>query len=69
MKSPNFEVLLYLNKFPFCFGGEPHCEPIILFPDMLCGGGKAKCMPERHVSRPEVVLCDTCLLYHELTLN
>ena len=46
-KSPNFEVLPYLDKFSFSFGGELHHEPTILFPDMLCGGSKAKCRPER----------------------
>ena len=48
MKYPDFEVPLYLDKFAFSCGRELHHEPTVLFPDMLSGGGKAKCRPERH---------------------
>ena len=45
-KTPNFEVLPYLDNLAFSRGGELHRESTILFPEMLCGGVKSKCRPE-----------------------
>ena len=45
-KSPNEEVLLYVNKFALSWRGEFYRGSSILFPDMLCSGCKAKDRPE-----------------------
>ena len=45
-KSPNEEVLLYLYKFALSWRGKLYRGSSILFPDMLCGGCKAKDRPK-----------------------